>query len=328
MTMFNQTPEQMQKLVDKYRPKRFDDVKGQDHIISVLNEMIAKKDIEQPPNLLFYGPPGTGKTTLALIFADLYLEGLKRNINFFELNGSDSRKIDDMREKVKPLTKTIAKIVIFFTEADEITDAAQAALRRISEVSKNTLFIFDLNDESKFIDAMQSRCAGFRFKPLSEEVMINKLYDICEAEKVKLTYSPEENEGFRQVLKLSHGDLRRAINELSKLITSQKEINVQNVLQTVKASLIYESLQTALNGDFEKAKNIIEDAYLTSGNNVDLILDGLIDGVSKIENEDIRVRLFYELGELEHRLQSTHRPVIPLVSFISFVHICPHLKRN
>lgn len=312
-------------LSERFRPQDWEEVIGQDAVIQSLKEILARN--EMPPALLFIGQAGTGKNTVAQIFAKHYLGEGWRNY-FHEFNASDTRKIDDIRNTIKPMSRIIAKQIINLTEADGLTPDSQQALRRIMELTQNTVFILDVNNESKIIDPIKSRCAEYRFRPLSEENVIRRLISICESEGIAVTFSEEERLGFEQIYKISHGDMRKAINELEKIITAKKEINAQTVLEMNKTiNMVYDCLKTALAGDFEKAKNIMEDAYLMSGQNTDIIMDGLVDGVSQLQQEDIKIRLFYELGELEHRLNQTHRPLIPLSSFISYVWVCNHLKR-
>ena len=90
--------------IEKYRPKTFDEVKGQEKIVERLRAFVQQKNI---PHLLFVGSAGTGKTSLALIIAkDLFKENLQQN--FLELNASDERGIDVIREKVKDFARTKA----------------------------------------------------------------------------------------------------------------------------------------------------------------------------------------------------------------------------
>jgi len=286
--------------------------------------MLSKPD--KPPDMLFVGAPGIGKNTLVQIFAKHYL-GAGWETNLHEFNASDTRKLSDIRDTIKPLSKIVMKQIINLTEADSMDRLAQPALRRIMETTKNTLFIFDVNDESKIIPAIKSRCAEYRFKPLNEEQILRQLITICEKEGVKVTFSEDERKGFTQLYKISHGDLRKAINELEKIITADKQINATSVLELSKTiNMMDECIKNALSGDFTKAKNIMEDSYIISGRNTDLIMDGLLETVNNIENEKVKLRLFYELGELEHRLQSTHRPLIPLSSFVAFATVAPHLR--
>lgn len=232
----------MLNLTEKYRPKDWEEVKGQDQTIAALKEILAKagKPLHffsflekgsarvqngKPPNMLFIGPSGTGKTTIARIFAKHY------GSNVEEFNASDERGLEVVREKIKRLSNVNMSVLFYLNEADGITKDAQAALRSIIEKSANAVFIFDVNNESKIIDPIKSRCTEFRFKPLSFDDVITRLYEICEGEGVKVTSSKEEKEAFTQIYKKSHGDLRKAINELEKMITSNKELNVKTVLE-------------------------------------------------------------------------------------------------
>lgn len=280
-----------------------------------------------PSHLLFIGPPGTGKTTVAQCFAKAYLRTSWRNY-FHEFNASDARKIDDIRNKIKPLSRLKVKQIIFLDEVDGMrtpNNDAQQALRRVMEQTENTIFILTANYPSKIIDAIKSRCTIFRFKPLGEGEVLKKLLSICKSEGIKLKMNDEEREGFFQIIRITGGDLRKAINELEKLITSNKEINTKNVIESTKANIISDCVDKALNGDFLKAKNLLEDAYIMSGNNTDLIFDDLVLAVATIQNEQLQARIFYELGELEHRLRTTYRPLLQFTAFLSFVHVAPHL---
>ena len=231
-------------LTEKYRPKDWDEVKGQEQVVSALKDILAKSkkplslfetctnktentEKTKPPNMLFKGVPGTGKTTVAKIFTKHY------GANFEEFNASDERGLDVIREKIKRLASLKMSILIYLNEADGLTLDAQKALKPIMEKTKNAVFILDLNDESKIIDPIKSRCSEFKFNPLSFEDLIQRLYEICEKEGVKITFSKEEKDGFTQIYNISCGDMRKAINELEKIVTVDKELNFKNILGVV-----------------------------------------------------------------------------------------------
>ena len=153
---------------EKYRPRVFDDMVGQEEIIKRVRALANSMNI---PHLLFAGPAGTGKSTLALIIVkSLFGESWREN--YLELNASDERGIDVVRQKVKDFarTKALGDVpfkVIFLDEADALTKEAQQALRRTMENYTGTCrFVMSCNYSSKIIDPIQSRCVIFRFKLL------------------------------------------------------------------------------------------------------------------------------------------------------------------
>ena len=144
---------------EKYRPTIFSEIVGQDEIIKRVQSLTNTLNI---PHLLFAGPAGIGKSTLALVIVkELFKADWKEN--YLELNASDERGINVVREKVKSFarTKSLGNIpfkVIFLDEADALTPEAQQALRRTMEnYSANCRFILSCNYSSKIIDPIQSR---------------------------------------------------------------------------------------------------------------------------------------------------------------------------
>ncbi|KAA3672202.1 replication factor C subunit 2/4 [Paragonimus westermani] len=210
--------------VEKYRPKTIDDVAHQTEVVSVMRKCVEGADL---PNLLFYGPPGTGKTSLIMavarqIFGSLYSERV------LELNASDERGIDVIRQKVKTFAHLAVAArssgvsgtgsippykLIILDEADSMTAPAQAALRRTMETeTRTTRFCLTCNYVTRIIDPITSRCAKFRFRPLDNEVARGRLRHICDAEGLKVS-----DEVLDHVLQLSHGDLRRGITMLQSV---------------------------------------------------------------------------------------------------------------
>ncbi|CEI93363.1 Putative Replication factor C subunit 3/5 [Rhizopus microsporus] len=197
--------------VEKYRPATLDDLVSHKDITSTIETFIEAKRL---PHLLFYGPPGTGKTSTILACArKLYGERFKAMI--LELNASDDRGIDVVREQIKNFASTrniysSGFKLIILDEADSMTNQAQSALRRIIEkYTKNVRFCIICNYVSKIIPAIQSRCTRFRFAPLEIEQVESRLQTIIDQEQIELT-----EDGKKALLRLSKGDMRRALNIL------------------------------------------------------------------------------------------------------------------
>ncbi|KAG0052159.1 hypothetical protein BGZ83_002932 [Gryganskiella cystojenkinii] len=219
--------------IEKYRPKTMDDISSQEQAVAVLKKTMESQNL---PHLLFYGPPGTGKTSTILALArDIYGPEMIGS-RVLELNASDERGIQVIREKVKNFARSTVSHnigsqncppykIIILDEADSMTSDAQSALRRTMETySKLTRFCLICNYVTRIIEPLASRCAKFRFKPLEEKHSKDRLDFICAQENVKI--SPEAT---LSLIRISEGDLRKAIMYLqsaSRLIGKDNEIGV------------------------------------------------------------------------------------------------------
>jgi replication factor C subunit 3/5 len=174
--------------VEKYRPQTIDEIISHDQNIEAIKKMLAGGSL---PHLLFHGTPGTGKTSLILAIAN-ELYGNSKNLMIMKLDASDDRGINSVREEIKGFAEKVNMFhkgvkLIILDEADSMTFDAQFALRRIIEkYSRTTRFCLICNYENKIIPAIRSRCANFRFSPISQIHVNKKLSYICEKEN--LTY--------------------------------------------------------------------------------------------------------------------------------------------
>lgn len=212
-----------QTLSEKHRPQTFEDVIGNEIVIRAIKALILKEEL---PHMLFYGPPGTGKTTTIRIIArKLYKTP---HLHVLELNASDDRGIQVVRESIKSFASTTMskqlKLVIL-DEADSMSRDAQNALRRIIEdFSTNTRFCFIANYSSKIIPAILSRCCKFRFGPVTSRIE-DRVLKICREENIKI-----DEEGLKALIDFSDGDMRRLMNNIEGMRSSFKMINKKNVL--------------------------------------------------------------------------------------------------
>jgi len=197
---------------EKYRPKCLNDIVGQRDTVKIIGKMMNNGGL---PNLLFHGPPGTGKTATAYAIAEQLL-GEDMNQNFLEINASDDRSLEKIRNKAirvvryMPLNPTKPRI-IFMEEADGLYRDTQEGLRKPLEKSGRTIFIFAANDREKFITPILSRLMEFTFTPLKDKDIQKRLQAISKAERIKI-----KSDILTRIAKESEGDIRHAINELQK----------------------------------------------------------------------------------------------------------------
>lgn len=208
---------------EKYRPQRLSEVVGQEHFVMDATNWAVNKEM---PNVLIYGGSGTGKTTVALALATSIL-GKDTASNFFEVNASDDRRLENVRTRIKEIAQSgsIGNVpfrIILLDEMDGMTNDAQAALKRMMErYADNIRFIITCNNRNKIIYALQSRCANYHFKRITFELVEEVVTTILKSEGHPI---PEE---LRPFIYAFDGDLRRTITELQASIATGSRLNVQ-----------------------------------------------------------------------------------------------------
>lgn len=306
---------------EKYRPTKFSELVGQEDIVKRVESLTASMNI---PHLLFAGPPGIGKSTMALITVkNLY--GQNWHENYLELNASDERGINVVREKVKSFarTKSLGNVpfkVIFLDEADALTTEAQQALRRTMENYSSTCrFILSCNYSSKIVDPIQSRCAIFRFKLLEKKEIEKYLNRIAENENLNI-----EPKAMELIYEGSEGDCRKATNLLQSTASISPTINfelVSTMLSSAKPKDIKIVLDYALSGDFQKAREKLLDVMLKESISGQDVVKAIQKEIWNLPVEpEIKVKLTEKTGEVEFRIVEGSDPFIQLQALLaSFV---------
>ncbi|TFF98319.1 MAG: replication factor C small subunit [Promethearchaeota archaeon] len=291
--------------VEKYRPRRLDDVVNQKGIIKRLKQFLKGKSM---PHLIFAGPAGTGKTTSALAMVrELYGSKMAVNETFLELNASDARGIDVIRTYIKDFAKARppAKVpfkILILDEADNMTSAAQQALRRTMEkYTQNCRMILICNYSNKIIPPIQSRCVVFRFSSLSNDDIKERIKKIAKRESINLSA-----DGSNALIDVARGDLRRAINYLQSCGTISEKVDQELVFRVageVPPEKVQKILKTALNGQLTLSIKLLNDLinqYGLSGRNI--IKDIHREIYDFNISEEMKIELSKLLAEFEYRL--------------------------
>ena len=307
--------------VEKYRPQTLDDVVGQKQIITRLEKYV---DDNSMPNLMFTGPAGVGKTTTALALVKSILGEYWRQ-NFLELNASDARGIETVRNNIKNFCrlKPIGAPfrIIFLDEVDNMTKDAQHALRREMEMyTKTASFILSCNYSSKIIDPIQSRCAIFRFAPLKGEEIAERLRFICSNEGFEA-----DDKGIEAIVYFSEGDMRKAVNVLQAAASEGEAISEESIYEVVskaKPQDITEMINKALMGDFLSARNLLRETMVLQGTSGEDMVTQIYQDVSRRVHEGkmdagIYMNLIEAIAECDFRIREGANPRIQLEALLT-----------
>ncbi|GMG39975.1 unnamed protein product [Ambrosiozyma monospora] len=304
--------------IEKYRPTNLDEVYGQTETVQTVRKFAQEGRI---PHLLFYGPPGSGKTSTIIALArELYGKNYRNMV--LELNASDDRGINVVRDQIKNFASTRQIFssgfkLIILDEADAMTNTAQNALRRVIEkYTKNTRFCILANYAHKLNPALLSRCTRFRFSPLSTKAIEERVAVVVKKENLKLSHDAKAG-----LLKLSEGDMRKALNVLqactAALDSKDDEITVEMVYECVGAPSprsIEVVLDSIIKNDWSNAYSTMTKIRKTEGLALIDLLSGFVEILERYElKPKTRMDILEGLGDIEYgiskggseRIQST-----------------------
>jgi replication factor C small subunit len=303
--------------VEKYRPQKISDIANQKEIVGSITALL--KNVSEMPHLLFSGSAGVGKTTLALCLSKQILGDTWREYTL-ELNASDERGINMVRERVKKFSRfaglntEIPFKIIILDEADEMTGDAQTALRRIIEdTSKFCRFILIANNISKIIEPIQSRCAVFKFTRIEEKDVVAHLKEIARKEKIKA-----DEDGLKAIYDYTGGDLRHAINLLQATASlgGVTEDNVKASAGLVKTTDVDVVLKLAVSGKVLDARNKMIELIKVYGMSESDFLRYLNEAIYKTKQPNL-VEISQVIAEYDFRILSGANPEIQLSALLA-----------
>ena len=312
---------------ERHRPSSLDEVIGHEESIERLKQWL---DDDSVPNILLKGPAGTGKTATVVAFAkDKYGDDWRGNL--IQMNASDDRGIDVVREQIK---KQAAEApsgdyeykIIYLDECDNLTKDAQQALRRTMEqYADRTRFFMSCNYVNKLIDPIQSRCVAIPFERLSDGEIKELVTRILDEEGVSY-----EDDAVELIVDSCNGDARRVVNTLqSSVVDGELTTDVVDIISgTVDRDELKEIVTLAMTGEMEEAQDRMVTNVLP--NVVDhSSLAGDFMNVLQYHDEipdDVRWFAIHKLGEVEDRVESGRNPHVQWNSFLATMPVARHMS--
>jgi replication factor C subunit 2/4 len=306
--------------IEKYRPNTFDEIVYQKHIIESIKGLIENNSF---PNLIFYGPPGCGKTSMIHVIAKEIFKD-EYNDKVIELNASDERGINVIRDKIKinaQLNSVSNKSnynfkLIILDEADTITLDSQFALRRIMEkYTRTARFCLICNYINRIIDPILSRCSKFRFNQLPNKYLKEKILNITTNEKIQIN-----NDMIDTVLKFSNGDLRKTINSIQRLHNLFGEINsIESILGYLSDDMVNQYINILKTKDFNQINNYINN-IINQGYSVIFLIDKLFKYFIESQYPDyIKAKIILEIKECDFYLKNNCDEFIQFLKISCFI---------
>lgn len=282
-------------LANKYRPKKLEDIIGQDHVRSIIKSSVKNNKCHS--TYLFYGPAGTGKTSSARIFAACFNSKSisenedyakiieQKSVDLVEIDAASNRSIDDirnLRNEIRYMPSEFTKRFIIIDEAHGLTGhAAEASLKMLEEPPSHNVFILCTTEKDKIKDTILSRCIEVPFITPHIDDMSDHLIKISKIEGFDIS-----KRSSKKIVKLSNFCLRSCMQNIEKLISCSpvKTITddyVNKMFCIMEEDIIINLFMTFLNKDTHNGIFIISEMLRVS-NSSEVVFDGILEFIKNI----------------------------------------------
>ncbi|MDA3792687.1 MAG: DNA polymerase III subunit gamma/tau [Elusimicrobia bacterium] len=281
-------------LARKYRPQKFSEVIGQEHITRTLQNAIKLNKTAHA--YLFTGPRGIGKTSSARIFAKAVnckeKEGVEPcnecsicreitsgdSLDVVEIDAASNTGVDnirELRENVKFAPSTSKYKIYIIDEVHMLSKSAfNAILKTLEEPPSHVIFIMATTEPEKVLDTVVSRCQTFNFKLISNKKIMDTLKDIAEKEKIKY-----DSEGLWMIARAAAGSMRDAQSIMDQVLSySQNKIDsgyIAEILGLIPREVMFEYSYSIKDKDVNKSLKLTE-KLVNDGYNITRLFDELL----------------------------------------------------
>src|SRR5580704_18461324 len=284
-----------QVIARKYRPQRFADVVGQEHVTQTLSNAIEQKRIAHA--YLFCGPRGTGKTTIARIFAkclnatggpkvdfddnDFHVQEITegRSLDVLEIDGASNNGVEQVRELRETCKYAPANSQFKIYIIDEVhmlsTAAFNALLKTLEEPPTHVKFMFATTDPEKVLPTILSRCQRFDLRRIPSALITKHLAEIAGKEKVTIDAA-----ALHAIARGADGGMRDAESTLDQLISfcgdKIEEPDVLSMFGLTAQAQLLDLARCVLEGEVEKALRQLND-LANNGKDLGRLLSDLLN---------------------------------------------------
>ncbi|MCK5494347.1 MAG: DNA polymerase III subunit gamma/tau, partial [Candidatus Omnitrophica bacterium] len=300
----------------KYRPKNFDEIVGQEHIVEPLKNAIINDRVHHA--YLFSGPRGVGKTSLARILAKSLncdkgptvtpcgecltcVEAAQgKSFDIVEIDGASNNGVDEirvLRENVKLSTVHSRYKIYIIDEVHMLSNAAfNALLKTLEEPPSHVKFIFATTHPNKLLPTILSRCQKFQFNLVSLPKIVNKLKKIIDAENIKI-----EDTLLYTIGRASGGSIRDAeslLDQLVPVVLEDKSVkDIFSFLGIIDEESLNTMLKALIDKDFEFCLDFV-DKIIKEGKDLGVFVDAFIEHLRNLLLSKVSIKTFKELSEV------------------------------